>query len=53
MKVHKTRNNCAMKILDVLIFGGGCGALGAFVVLFVFAIFGNRRPVTGGIGCST
>ncbi|XP_075515939.1 L-type lectin-domain containing receptor kinase S.6-like [Primulina tabacum] len=46
MKVHKTRSDCAMKILAALIFGGGCGALGAVVVLFVFAIFGNRRPVT-------
>ncbi|XP_073275500.1 lectin-like protein [Primulina huaijiensis] len=46
MKVRKTRSDCAMKILAALIFGGGCGALGAFVVLFVFAIFGNRRPVT-------
>ncbi|KZV22644.1 L-type lectin-domain containing receptor kinase VIII.2 [Dorcoceras hygrometricum] len=46
IKVHRTRNDCAMKILAALIFGGGCGALGAFVVLFVFAIFGGRRPVT-------
>ncbi|XP_073135260.1 lectin-like protein [Henckelia pumila] len=45
-KVHKTISDCAMKILAALIFGGGCGALGAFVVLFVFAILGKRRPVT-------
>lgn len=45
-KVHKTTRDCAMKILAALIFGGGCGAVGAFVVLFLFAIFGSRRPVT-------
>ncbi|XP_073051707.1 lectin-like protein [Primulina eburnea] len=42
MKVHKTRSDCAMKVLAALILGGGCGELGAVVVLFVFAIFGNR-----------
>lgn len=46
MKVRKVTRDCAMKILAALIFGGGCGAVGAFVVLFVFAILGSRRPVT-------
>lgn len=45
-KVRKATRDCAMKILAALIFGGGCGAVGAFVVLFVFAILGSRRPVT-------
>ncbi|XP_075509278.1 lectin-like protein At1g53060 [Primulina tabacum] len=45
-KAHKTTRDCAMKILAALIFGGGCGAVGAFFVLFVFAILGSRRPVT-------
>ncbi|KAK9289615.1 hypothetical protein L1049_007772 [Liquidambar formosana] len=42
--VHK-RSACLLRILAALIFGTGCGALGAFIVLFMCSIFGNRRPV--------
>ncbi|KAI3473173.1 hypothetical protein Pfo_029888 [Paulownia fortunei] len=44
LKVPK-RSDCALRILAALIFGTGCGALGAFFVLFVWTILGNRRPV--------
>ncbi|KAI3447744.1 hypothetical protein Pfo_004409 [Paulownia fortunei] len=44
LKVPK-RSDCALRIVAALIFGTGCGALGAFFVLFVWTIFGNRRPV--------
>ncbi|KAL6954603.1 hypothetical protein U1Q18_044593 [Sarracenia purpurea var. burkii] len=37
------RRNCLLRILAALIFGAGCGALGAFIVLFVWIIFGHRR----------
>lgn len=39
------KSDCAFKIAAALIFGTGCGALGAFLVLFVWTIFGSRRPV--------
>ncbi|KAL2509899.1 Concanavalin A-like lectin family protein [Forsythia ovata] len=42
--VHK-RSDCGMRILAALIFGIGCGALGAFIVLYFWTIFGNRHPV--------
>jgi hypothetical protein len=28
-----------------MVFGAGCGALAAFTVLYLWTIFGNRRPV--------
>ncbi|KAL3826076.1 hypothetical protein ACJIZ3_022105 [Penstemon smallii] len=43
-KVTK-RSDCALRILAALVLGTGCGALGAVFVLFVWTIFGNRRPV--------
>lgn len=39
------RSACVLRILAALFFGAGCGALGAFVMLFVCSAFGNRRPV--------
>ncbi|KAF8396866.1 hypothetical protein HHK36_018501 [Tetracentron sinense] len=42
--VHK-RSVCLKRIQTALIFGIGCGALAAFIVLFVWAIFANRRPL--------
>lgn len=42
--VHE-KSDCALRVLAALIFGTGCGALGAFVVLFVWTILGNKRPV--------
>lgn len=44
MKVRK-RNDCTLRILSALVFGTGCGALGAFLVLFLWTILGNRRPI--------
>ncbi|KAG8376980.1 hypothetical protein BUALT_Bualt09G0120700 [Buddleja alternifolia] len=44
LKVPK-RSDCALRIVAALVFGTGCGTLGAFFVLFLWTIFGNRRPV--------
>ncbi|KAL3839449.1 hypothetical protein ACJIZ3_024040 [Penstemon smallii] len=44
LKVPKG-SDCYLRILTALIFGTGCGALIAFFVLFIWTIFGNRRPV--------
>ncbi|KAL3639451.1 hypothetical protein CASFOL_017358 [Castilleja foliolosa] len=38
-------NECALRILAALIFGSGFGAIGAFVVLYLWTVFGNRHPV--------
>ncbi|CAJ2670641.1 unnamed protein product [Trifolium pratense] len=41
----KPRSDCVLKILAAMIFGAGCGALAAFTVLYLWTMFGNRRPV--------
>ncbi|KAK7256836.1 hypothetical protein RIF29_30364 [Crotalaria pallida] len=41
----KPRSDCLLRVLAAMIFGAGCGALTAFVMLYVWTIFGNRRPV--------
>ncbi|XP_022966607.1 L-type lectin-domain containing receptor kinase S.4-like [Cucurbita maxima] len=43
--VVKEGNNCFMRVVAAMIFGTGCGALTAFVALYLWTIFGNRRPV--------
>ncbi|KAI4356564.1 hypothetical protein L6164_000579 [Bauhinia variegata] len=41
----KPRSDCVLRVLAAMIFGAGCGALTAFIVLYLWTIFGNRRPV--------
>ncbi|KAJ8899956.1 hypothetical protein K2173_019661 [Erythroxylum novogranatense] len=41
---HK-RSYCLLRVLAAMIFGTTCGALGAFILLYLCSIFGNRRPV--------
>ncbi|KAK7395165.1 hypothetical protein VNO78_15711 [Psophocarpus tetragonolobus] len=41
----KSRSDCLLRILAAMIFGAGCGALTAFIVLYLWTIFGNKRPV--------
>lgn len=43
--VVKEGKNCFMRVVAAMIFGTGCGALTAFVALYLWTIFGNRRPV--------
>ncbi|KAJ8753763.1 hypothetical protein K2173_000017 [Erythroxylum novogranatense] len=43
--VTQKRRYCLLRVLAAMIFGTTCGALGAFVVLYFWTIFGNRRPV--------
>ncbi|XP_022744821.1 L-type lectin-domain containing receptor kinase VIII.2-like [Durio zibethinus] len=38
-------SNCFWRVLAVFIFGGACGALTASCLLYLWNIFGNRRPV--------
>ncbi|XP_043715988.1 L-type lectin-domain containing receptor kinase VIII.2-like [Telopea speciosissima] len=40
--VHK-RSTCFLRILAGLIFGTCCGALAAFIAMFVWTIYANRR----------
>lgn len=42
--LHK-RSDCILRVLTALIFGTGCGALGAFIALFVWTVFVTKRPV--------
>ncbi|XP_031395798.1 arcelin-1-like [Punica granatum] len=39
------KNDCLLKVLAAMIFGTGSGALGAFCILYLWTIFGRRRPV--------
>ncbi|OIW07521.1 hypothetical protein TanjilG_14467 [Lupinus angustifolius] len=41
----KARSDCLLRVLAAMIFGAGCGSLVAFVMLYVWTIFSNRRPV--------
>lgn len=43
--VKEEGKNCFMRVVAAMIFGTGCGALTAFVALYLWTIFGNRRPV--------
>ncbi|GAU40133.1 hypothetical protein TSUD_163020 [Trifolium subterraneum] len=42
---EKPRSDCVLKVLAAMIFGAGCGALAAFTALYLWTMFGNRRPV--------
>ncbi|KAL3536472.1 hypothetical protein ACH5RR_004933 [Cinchona calisaya] len=44
LKVHE-KSDCALRILAALVFGTGCGALGALLVLFIWTLMGYKRPV--------
>ncbi|XP_015897074.3 L-type lectin-domain containing receptor kinase VIII.2 [Ziziphus jujuba] len=39
------RKDCLIRVLAAMIFGAACGALAAFTGLYLWTIFGNRRPV--------
>ncbi|KAJ0088509.1 hypothetical protein Patl1_31738 [Pistacia atlantica] len=39
------RSDCLLRVLGALILGAACGALGASIVLYLWTIFANRRPV--------
>ncbi|CAM8948760.1 unnamed protein product [Rhodiola kirilowii] len=45
-RVPKSRSHCVMRVLAALIFGAACGVLGAYMVMLMWRIFANRRPVT-------
>ncbi|XP_042031203.1 L-type lectin-domain containing receptor kinase VIII.2-like [Salvia splendens] len=44
MKVRK-RSDCTLRVLSSLVLGTGCGALGAFLVLLLWTVLGDRRPI--------
>ncbi|KMT15442.1 hypothetical protein BVRB_3g059780 [Beta vulgaris subsp. vulgaris] len=39
------KRDCALKVLTALILGTACGALGAYMVMFVWSIFFTKKPV--------
>ncbi|KAF5476192.1 hypothetical protein F2P56_007927 [Juglans regia] len=39
------RRDCLSRVLAAMIFGAACGALAAFTVLYLWTVFGHRRPV--------
>ncbi|XP_044473811.1 probable L-type lectin-domain containing receptor kinase S.7 [Mangifera indica] len=39
------RTDCLLRVLAALILGAACGALGASIMLYLWTIFANRRPV--------
>ena len=41
--VVKQRSDCFLRVLAAMIFGTGCGALTAFIVLYLWTIFGNNK----------
>ena len=41
--VAKQRSDCFLRVLAAMIFGTGCGALTAFIVLYLWTIFGNNK----------
>ncbi|GMY14421.1 L-type lectin-domain containing receptor kinase VIII.2-like [Fagus crenata] len=43
--VAEKRSDCLSKVLAAMTFGAACGALMAFTVLYLWTIFGNKRPV--------
>lgn len=45
LKVVHEKSDCALRILAALIFGTGCGALGALLALFIWTLLGYKRPV--------
>lgn len=48
LRVHNGKHDCLLKVLVAMIFGTGSGALGAFCILYLWAIYRNRRSVTHG-----
>lgn len=45
LRATREKNDCLLKVLAAMIFGMASGALGAFCLLYLWAIFGRRRPV--------
>ena len=43
--IVEKRSDCLSKVLAAMIFGASCGALTAFTVLYLWTIFGSKRPV--------
>ncbi|KAG6430656.1 hypothetical protein SASPL_108728 [Salvia splendens] len=43
-KVNR-RSDCTMRIVSALAFGTGCGALGAMLVLILWTVLGDMRPI--------
>ncbi|KAL9243449.1 hypothetical protein vseg_017335 [Gypsophila vaccaria] len=38
------RGDCIVRLVTALVFGTGCGAMGAFIVLCVWSVFVTKRP---------
>ncbi|KAL6133131.1 hypothetical protein ACLB2K_065368 [Fragaria x ananassa] len=44
MTVEK-RKDCVLRAVAAMVLGVACGALASYIVLYLWRIFGNRRPV--------
>lgn len=42
----RVKSDCFLKVLSAMIFGTASGALGSFILLYLWAMFGSRRPVS-------
>ncbi|KAK9668844.1 hypothetical protein RND81_13G090700 [Saponaria officinalis] len=43
-EMHK-RSDCVLRLVTALVFGTGCGAMGAFIVLCAWSVFVTKKPV--------
>ncbi|CAI9098368.1 OLC1v1035000C1 [Oldenlandia corymbosa var. corymbosa] len=43
--VPEQKSDCTFRVLGALIFGIGCGALGALIVLFIWTLLAYKRPI--------
>ncbi|XP_021750527.1 L-type lectin-domain containing receptor kinase IV.1-like [Chenopodium quinoa] len=41
----RQKSDCKLKVLTALILGTVCGALGAYIVMFVWSVFVSKKPV--------
>ncbi|KAM2088802.1 hypothetical protein ACFX1T_032834 [Malus domestica] len=44
-KAEEKKRDCTKKAFGAMVFGVACGALASFVGLYLWTVFGNRRPV--------
>ncbi|KEH21627.1 L-type lectin-domain receptor kinase S.4-like protein [Medicago truncatula] len=51
-KEKAKKNGGVLRVLAAMIFDTGCGALTAFIVLYLWTIFANKRCAVVPEGCS-
>ncbi|KAL2934212.1 putative L-type lectin-domain containing receptor kinase S.7 [Bienertia sinuspersici] len=43
--ISRRKSDCTAKVLTALVIGTACGALGAYIVMFIWNIFVTKKPV--------